>query len=84
MTLEIGKQKTEIGQLDIRGFTLTETMIAITILTFAVAGPLFTASRSIIAADIARDQLTASYLAQEGIEYVRMMRDNAMLRSFAA
>ncbi|MEK7101886.1 MAG: prepilin-type N-terminal cleavage/methylation domain-containing protein [Patescibacteria group bacterium] len=65
-----------------KGFTLIETMVAITILTFAIAGPMFTASRSIIAAQTARDQLTAMYLAQEGIEYVRMMRDNAYLEAY--
>lgn len=67
-----------------RAFTLIETMIAITILTFAVAGPLFTASRSIVAAQTARDQLTASYLAQEGVEFVRAMRDREYLNAYQA
>lgn len=62
-----------------RGFTLVETMIAVTILALAIAGPLYTASRSVIAAQNASAQLTATYLAQEGIEYVRMMRDNEYL-----
>lgn len=57
-------------------------MIAVTILTFAVAGPLMTADRAIVAAQSARDQLTASYLAQEGIEYVRAMRDNEYLAAY--
>lgn len=65
-----------------RAFTLIETMVAISILTLAMAGPLFTASRAIVAAQTARDQLTASYLAQEGIEYVRAMRDNEYLSAF--
>lgn len=64
------------------GFTLVETLIASTILTLAVAGPLFTASRAIVAAQISRDQLTASYLAQEGIEHVRAVRDNAYLAAY--
>lgn len=64
------------------GFTLIEALIAITILTFAVAGPLSTASRALVAAEIARDQVTASYLAQEGIEYVRAMRDDAYLDAY--
>jgi prepilin-type N-terminal cleavage/methylation domain-containing protein len=67
-----------------RGFTLIETMIAITILTLAVAGPLVTASRAIVAAQTARDQLIASYLAQEGIEYVRAMRDDEYLAAYQA
>ena len=52
-------------------FTLVETLIAISIVTIAISGPMLSASRALIAANIARDQLTASYLAQEGIEYVR-------------
>ncbi len=67
-----------------RGFTLIETMIAVTILTLAVAGPLYAASRAIVAATISRDQLTASYLAQEGIEYVRALRDNEYLAAHQA
>ena len=67
-----------------RGFTLIETMIAVTILMLAVAGPIYAASRAIVAAQIGRDQLTASYLAQEGIEYVRAMRDDEYLAAYAA
>lgn len=72
------------GRKTVRGFTLIETMIAVTILTLATAGPLYTASRAIVAAEIARDQLTASYLAQEGIEYIRAMRDNEFLTTYHA
>jgi prepilin-type N-terminal cleavage/methylation domain-containing protein len=64
------------------GFTLIETMVAITIVTLSIAGPLYTASRAIVAAENARDQLIASYLAQEGIEYVRMMRDDEYLAAY--
>ena len=59
-------------------------MVAVTILTLAVAGPMITANRAIVAAQISRDQLTASYLAQEGIEYVRAMRDNEYLAAYQA
>lgn len=68
----------------IRGFTLLETLIAVSILALAVSGPLFAASRAIVAAQTARDQLTASYLAQEGVEYVRAMRDNIYLTYYRA
>lgn len=69
--------------MNMKGFTLIETMVAITILTLAISGPLFTANRAIVAAQSARDQLTASYLAQEGIEYVRAMRDNEYLSAYS-
>ena len=67
-----------------KGFTLVETMVAITILTLAVSGAFMAASSAINAANIASDQLTASYLAQEGIEYVRVMRDNTYLTAYHA
>ena len=63
------------------GFTLIETLVAVTILVLAVAGPLTVASRVLIAAQNSKDQLIASYLAQEGIEYVRAMRDHEFLRA---
>ena len=44
-----------------------------------MVGPLYVADRAIVAAQTARDQLVANYLAQEGIEYVRAMRDNEFL-----
>ena len=69
-------------QLPARAFTLIEAMVAVTIVTLAVAGPLFTAGRAIVAAQISRQQLTASYLAQEGIEYLRAMRDNEYLAAY--
>lgn len=78
--------KKRIGLVEVmksgKGFTLIEALIAVTILTLAVAGPLFTASRAIVAAQLSRDQLTASYLAQEGIEYVRAKRDNLYLSAY--
>lgn len=67
-----------------KGFTLIESMIAVTILTLAVVGPMVAANRAIVAARISRDQLTASYLAQEGIEYVRAIRDNEYLAAYQA
>ncbi|MDE1965974.1 MAG: prepilin-type N-terminal cleavage/methylation domain-containing protein [Patescibacteria group bacterium] len=67
-----------------RGFTLIETMVAIAILTIALVGPFIVAESSYQAAAAARDQLTASYLAQEGIEYVRSVRDDNYLVLYPA
>jgi prepilin-type N-terminal cleavage/methylation domain-containing protein len=66
------------------GFTLIETLVAISILTLAVAGPLTTASRALVAAEISRDQLTASYIAQQGLEHMRMWRDDVYLAAYRA
>ena len=67
-----------------RGFTLVETLVAISIITIAIVGPLLTASRTLVAAYTARDQLTASYLASEASEYVRFMRDSMYLADYQA
>lgn len=62
-----------------KGFTLIETLIAVLLLTTAVAGPLTIASKGLSAALVARDQMIAFYLAQDGVEYVRFIRDSNKL-----
>lgn len=54
-------------------------MIAIFILVTAVAVPLTIASKGVLYSNVIRDQSTASYLAQEAIEYIREQRDNQSL-----
>jgi type II secretory pathway pseudopilin PulG len=61
------------------GFTLLETLVALTILLLAIVGPLTIAARGIQSTAGARDQITASFLAQEAVEYVRLMRDTNVL-----
>ncbi len=61
------------------GFTLIETLVAITILLVAIAGPLAIIAKNISYSAYARDQVTASYLAQEAIEVLRRIRDNDAL-----
>ena len=53
-----------------RGFTLIETLVAISILMVAVASPLTIAQKGLASAIYAKDQIIASYLAQDAIEYI--------------
>ncbi len=69
--------------MNTKGFTLIEAMVAIAIVALAIVGPMYTANSAIVAAELSNDQITASYLAQEGIEYVRTMRDDAYLSAYA-
>ncbi len=59
-----------------QGFTIIETLVAITILMVAIAGPLSIASKGLTGALTSRDQMIATYLAQESIEVVKNIRDN--------
>jgi len=58
------------------GFTLLETMVAITILALVTTGSVVLATNVIKSAEVAKNSLVASYLAQEGIELVRNYRAN--------
>ncbi|MEN9524001.1 MAG: hypothetical protein RL536_70 [Candidatus Parcubacteria bacterium] len=60
------------------GFTIVETLIAITVLMIAVAGPLVVASKGLTSALISKDQMIASYLAQETMETLKNIRDNTL------
>lgn len=57
------------------GFTLLETLAALSVLTFAIVGPLSLASYTIRSASLSQNQLTAFYLAQEAVEYIKNRRD---------
>ena len=64
------------------GFTLIETLIAITVMLIAVVAPMSLAQDGITAARLAQDQIVAFYLAQEGVEVTRNMRDYNKLNGF--
>ena len=61
------------------GFTLIETLVAITILSAAVAGPMVLAIKNVGTASVSQDQLVAFYLGQEVFEYARNVKDTNIL-----
>lgn len=61
------------------GFTLIETLVAIAILTIAIVGPYSIANTAIVTSRTSQNEMVASYLAQEGIEFVHAVRDDNFL-----
>ena len=57
------------------GFTMIESLVAISVLAISIIGPMTIASKSLLSAIFSRDQITAFYLAQEAVEFVRNARD---------
>jgi len=62
------------------GFTLVETLVAIAILLLAVAAPLSLATKSLNSSALSKQQITASFLAQEAMEFIRNVRDENVLK----
>lgn len=73
--------KKDTGQ---RGFTLIETLVAIFILTLAITATMTAAQAGLQSSLYARDQITAYYLAEEAMEYVRNIRDTNYQTTFNA
>lgn len=63
-----------------RGFTIIETLIAVAVLTAGIVGTYFFISHFTRHTSISKDRLTASYLALEGTEIVKNIRDSNWLR----
>lgn len=58
------------------GFTIIEAMIAILVLLIAVVAPLSIITSNLNSTFFARDEVIATYLAQEGVEIIRQRRDS--------
>jgi len=63
-----------------KGFTLIETVVAIFLLTVGTVGSFSLMQKVTSFAAISSSQLVASYLAQEGIEIIRNIRDTNYLK----
>lgn len=62
-----------------KGFTIVESLIAISILILAVTGATVAIQSGISSYIFSKDQIVAFYLAQEGFEQIRNIRDENAL-----
>jgi len=67
-----------------KGFSLIEVITAIFILAVGVGGAFSLIYQTLSAVYTIRSELSASFLAQEGVEIVKNIRNNAWLESRAA
>ncbi len=67
---------TKFNSLKTSGFSLIETLIAITILMIAITGPLSLVQAGLFSSNHERNEVTAIYLAQEAIEFIKNVRDS--------
>jgi prepilin-type N-terminal cleavage/methylation domain-containing protein len=61
------------------GFTLVETMVAVFILTISITTFMGVVANGLFTSRYARDEITANYLIQEVIDYIRNDRDTNIL-----
>jgi prepilin-type N-terminal cleavage/methylation domain-containing protein len=62
------------------GFTLVETLVAITILVVVISAAFGAAQNGISLSTFSKNQIIAFYLASEGVEQIRNMRDENGLK----
>ena len=65
------------------GFTLVETLVAITILLLVIVGPMSFSMSAARSTSFSTEQTAAFFLAQEGIEIMQKARDDLVLGGFA-
>ncbi len=58
-----------------KGFTLVESLVAISILMVAIVTPMTIAQKGLGSANYSKDQMTASFLAQDALEFIKNKRD---------
>lgn len=61
---------------------MVETLVAVAILMISIAGPLTIAQKGLTASIYARDQVIASFLAQDAMEFIKNYRDNNIIAGY--
>jgi type II secretory pathway pseudopilin PulG len=67
-----------------RAFTLVEALIALSILIVGIISGFILVTKALYDVTIIQDRLTASFLAQEGLEFVRQIRDTNYLKTLGS
>lgn len=67
--------KNKINKTNKRGFTLVESLVAITVLLLASTSAFTIAQQGLSASYFARDRITAYYLGKEALEFIKNKRD---------
>lgn len=62
-----------------KGFSLVETLVALFVFSIAITATMTVMSQGVTNINSAKNKITASFLAQEGIEQIRNMRDTHIL-----
>lgn len=62
-----------------KGFTIVESLVAVSILTVSILATFTAVQGSLKASIIAKDQITAFYLSQEAVEFIRNLKDENAL-----
>ena len=66
-----------------RAFTLVEALVALSILIVGIISGFILVTKALYNVTIIQDRLTASFLAQEGIELVRQIKDTNYLKTLS-
>ena len=78
---ELLKKQKNRKNIRATGFTLVETLVGLLIFTVAVVALMSVLGSGISTTTYAKQKLAAQFLAQEGIECVRNVRDKSILSS---
>ncbi len=64
------------------GFSLVETLVAVSILLIVIVGPMTISARTAKSSSFASEQVQAFFLAQEGLELAQKARDDGTINYF--